>query len=171
MPFDLNGNFIEFPIVKQQMSNWCWAACTVSVCSFYDRLSNVSQKKLAADLLHQPVCDSPRFFPACNKILDFGDSLSHVGHLNGQAVQSFLTPEQLDHSIGSGNPIGCQIDVPGIGGHAVLIVSGKKDGSGQLFLHVADPSDASILTIPYIQLRNNFRGLGGRWIRTYFIKP
>jgi len=171
MPFDPNGNPIEFPIVKQQMSNWCWAACTVSVCSFYDSLSSVSQKKLAADLLRQPVCNTPRFFTACNKILDLGDSLHYVGHLNGQVVQSFLTPEQIDSSIGNRNPIGCQIDVPGIGGHAVLIVSGKKDATGQLFLHVADPSDASILTMPYLQLRNNFRGLGGRWIRTYLIKP
>jgi hypothetical protein len=96
--------------------------------------------------------------------------LSFVGHLNGDPIDSFLTQDQLVATINQ-NFIGCEMDIPSVGGHAVLIVSTTKDPSGSLFVHVADPSDASVLTIPYQQLRDNFRGLNGKWIRSYIVKP
>lgn len=169
MPFDHNGNFTEFLIERQLMSNWCWAACTKSVCEFYGTNPGITQKRLVATALKLPACNTTRFFPACNKGFDLGISLDFVGHLQGDPVNSSLSENDVAVALKRGI-IGCQLDVPSIGGHAVLIISGRRDPSGSLFVHVADPSDASILTMSYLKLRNNFRGLGGRWIRSYFTK-
>ena len=168
MPFDHNGSLTEFVIERQLMTNWCWAACTTSVCEHFNTNPGLTQKKLVSTRLQIPACNTPKFFPACNKTEDLGKALQFVGHLAGDPVQSSLTAEQVIDAL-KNHFIGCQMDIPGVGGHAVLIVSGKLD-AGSLFVHVADPSDASILTMSYLQLRNNFRGLGGRWIRSYFIK-
>ena len=171
MPFDFNDIVNnEFPIERQRMSNWCWAACTVSVCTFYERTQTFSQQKLVASVLDMPVCASIRPFPACNKTFDFGRALQRVGHLSGDAIESPLTPQDLANGLRRG-PVGCQMEIPQIGGHAVIVISGKLNTSGALLLRVADPSDGSILSMSFSALRNNFRGLDGRWVRSYFTKP
>jgi hypothetical protein len=169
MPFDHNGNYTEFPIERQLMTNWCWAACTQSVCEYYGTNQGITQKRLVAIALKLPICNTPRYFPACNKTYDFGTSLDYVGHLDGDPVESSLAEDNVSAAVRHG-VIGCQMEIPRIGGHAVLIISARRDSTGTLFLHIADPSDASILTMRYQQFRNDFRGTGGRWIRTYFIK-
>jgi Papain-like cysteine protease AvrRpt2 len=172
MPFKFNTTPVnEFPIEKQQMSNWCWAACTISIRGFYNKNQTLSQKQLVARVLQMPVCTSPRPLPPCNKTFDFGEALNNAGHLSGHAVEKPLSQNDLAVALQAGRPIGCQMEIPQIGGHAVIIISGKPDNSGALFLKVADPSDGSILSMSFSMLRNNFRGIGGRWVRSYFTKP
>jgi len=172
MPFDFNDiNTNQFPVERQRMSNWCWAACTVSLCNFYARSEIFSQPQIVARILNMPGCNSSMPFPSCNKIFDFGLALNDVGHLDGNEVENPLSAGDLLNSLNRGRPIGCQMDIPQIGGHAVVIISGRSDNSGLLVLRVADPSDGSILTMSFVALRNNFRGLGGRWVRSYFTKP
>ena len=172
MPFEFDENFKnEFSIEKQQMSNWCWAACTVSIHRFYEKDPAFSQRQLVAKVLQMPICTKPKPLPPCNKTFDFGKALHALGHLFGNSIDSPLLPLELNSELESGRPVGCQMDIPQIGGHVVIVISGKQDNSGNLFLQVADPSDASILGMSFSALRNNFRGIGGRWVRSYFTKP
>lgn len=172
MPFEFNNDFEnEFPIEQQRMSNWCWAACTVSLCTFYERIRPFSQQQLVAMILNMPICASIRPFPACNKTFDFGRALSNAGHLSGNPIESPLSPGDLAVPLRRGRPVGCQMEIPQIGGHVVIAISGRTDTFGDLVLRVADPSDGSILSLTFSALRNNFRGLGGRWVRSYLTKP
>jgi hypothetical protein len=118
-----------------------------------------------------PICTSPKPLPPCNKIFDFGLALNNMGHLSGISVERPLTQAELRIALQQGRPVGCQMEIPQIGGHAVIVVSGKPDSSGSLFLRVADPSDGSILSISFSALRSNYRGIGGQWVRSYFTKP
>src|SRR6266498_5383914 len=165
MPFDFNDDFgNEFPIEQQRMSNWCWAACAVSVCTFYERRQPFSQQQLVAKVLDMPACVSIRPFPACNKTFDFGQALHRVGHLSGDPIENPLSPGDLAAALRAGRPVGCQMEIPQIGGHVVIVISGRMDTFGVLVLRVADPSDGSILSMSFSALRNNFRGLDGRWV-------
>jgi len=172
MPFEFDESFTnKFSIEKQQMSNWCWAACTVSIHKFYEKNTAFSQRQLVSKVLQMPICTTPKPLPPCNKTFDFGKALNTVGHLFGNSIDNPLLPDELDKELQAGRPVGCQMDIPQIGGHAVIVISGTTDTSGTLFLRVADPSDASILSMSFSMLRNNFRGIGGRWVRSYFTKP
>jgi hypothetical protein len=169
MPFTFNEIQDEFPIEQQLMKKWCWAACTVSIRRFYASDSSFTQQQLAAKLLKIPACVSPKPLPPCNKPFDLGIALDSVGHLL-DPVESPLAPNKLAATVQTGRPVGCQMQIPGIGGHAVIVISAKTIGN-TLFLRVADPADGSINTMSFSSLRNNYRDLGGRWTRSYFTKP
>jgi len=166
MPF--YHDFISFPIEEQLHSNWCWAACTVAVCRYYDSYPGITQPRLVAQVFDFPPCETGIPYPRCNQNCDFAIPLKHVGHLMGDTIDDPLSELQLLGALQSGM-VGCQIDVPIIGGHAVLVVSAKKD-SGKAMFHVADPSDGSMNTMSFYELRNNFRETHGRWVRSYMIR-
>jgi len=176
MPFNFNeSGWNEFPIEQQQLSNWCWAACAVSISTFYEGRKTLTQPVVASSILNLPICNAvrPPIIP-CNKTLDLGIALDKVRHLNGVPIDSPLSPNGLATALGRGTPVGCQMEIPRPDGraigHAIIVVSGKLDNAGTLFLRVADPSDGSINSMSFSSLRNNYRGTGGLWIRSYFTK-
>jgi hypothetical protein len=172
MPFNLNDPFDnDFPIERQRMSNWCWAACTTAISNFYEEERRFTQGQLVAKMLNMPICRSISPSIMCNKKKDYGAALDNMGHLSNHTIEGPLSSDQLLAALRTGRPIGCQMDIPQIGGHAVVIISGKTDSNNRLFLRVADPSDGSILVMSFSSMRNNFRATGGRWVRTYLTKP
>ncbi len=171
MPFNLNETGNDFPIEQQRLSNWCWAACAVSISTFYEGMKIMTQSDLVASILKIPACATGKPIPACNKTLDLEIVLDRIRHLDGDPVEVPLSADNLNASLKRGKPVGCQMDIPGIGGHAVIVVGGRFDSMGRLFVRVADPSDGSINSMSFVSLRNNYRSTGGRWIRSYFTKP
>jgi hypothetical protein len=157
----------DFPIERQLMSNWCWAASTLSLCRFYSDLNVPGQRQFVASLLHIPACAAPVSRPACNQTFNLGDAIRQAGHLHGDPVDGPLLPQNLVHVLSSFGPVSCQMDIPGIGGHAVVIVDAKTDEGQNVFLRVADPADGSMLITTFRDFRNNYRGTNGRWIRSY----
>jgi len=158
---------VDFPIQRQLMSNWCWAACTVSICTFYEDGTNEDQRQFVADTLGNPICSSDADLDICNETFDFGIALDNVGHLT-EKVDSVLTITQLKNALNQG-VVGCQLEIPGIGGHVVVAVQARTTGNN-VFVQVADPSDGSLLIMPYAELKNGYRGTGGSWIRSYLTK-
>jgi hypothetical protein len=63
------------------------------------------------------------------------------------------------------------MQLPDIGGHAIILIRAQQNPAGSTTLTIGDPADGSILTMSYDIFRNNFRGHGGYWIRSYFTKP
>jgi len=170
MPFNYAG--IEPVVQKQRFTNWCWAAATVYVCSIYKTHPGLTQAQLAASVLQLPACASGFPYPICNQTCDLSMALQKVGHLHTAPVNSPLTAQQLVNIFTTGpRPLGCQINLPGIGGHAVVISNIITDHTGRLFLKVADPFDGAMLTMPYEHFRNDYRGHKGNWIRSYYTGP
>ncbi len=83
MPFDFTESGIEFPIEQQRLSNWCWAACGVSLSTFYEGRKIMTQQGLVSRILNIPACASGRPLPACNRTLDLEVVLDRLNHLNG----------------------------------------------------------------------------------------
>jgi hypothetical protein len=160
------------PNIQQQiMSNWCWAACTVYVCSLYQSHPGITQRQLVAEVLNNPICSSNFPSPNCNAQLDLAIAFRKVGHLSpNQPIERPLTPDEIISAFEVNRPIGCQIRFPSFG-HAVVISDIRISNANQLFLVVADPGSGSINTVPYSILRNNYLNHGGLWTRTYFTQP
>ena|SRR5258705_7146898 len=171
MPFEFNETPGEFPIEQQRLSNWCWAACAVSISTFYEGKKIMTQLNLVSRVLSLPICATGKPIPACNRTLDLEIVLDKIQHLKGDPVEGPLSGQMLHAALKKGRPVGCQMELPAIGGHAVIVVSAKVDTMGTMFLRVADPSDGSINSMSFSSLRNNYRATGGRWIRSYFTKP
>jgi hypothetical protein len=160
------AEFGSLQIERQQFSNWCWAASTQYICSWFDQGFSLSQAQIVADVLGQASCAFNPNNSFCNQTRDFSEALNFFGHLDRE-IDDILSAEQLEGQFQRiSAPIGCQMELPGIGGHAVVITDVQKSSLG-LFLAVADPGDGSMLTMRYEIFRANYRGNGGAWIRTY----
>lgn len=155
----------DFAIQQQQMSEWCWAACTSAICSFYNDNPVPSQPELEAALNSKPSCAYGPLTEFCNDPCDLETSLTYVTHL-GQAFSDVLLPDFVLNELSRQKPICCQMDIPGIGGHAVIIVDVQQNNS-QVMLQVADPANGQIMPMLYEDFRDNYRGGGGTWNRSY----
>ncbi len=155
-----------FPVQRQLLSNWCWAASTLGISLYYHKPPPFTQQQFVAQALNQPICGMAAPNPYCNQTFDFGQALKTVGHLKTPAIPNPLLPNDLYNALQQA-PVGCQMILPTLGGHAVVVVDGYYDGGGQLIVRVADPMDGTIVVMPFDQFRNNFRKTGGYWARTY----
>lgn len=157
---------INFPIEKQLMSNWCWAAVTASVCRFYNG-PPINQKQIVAKVKAKPICATSPLIQFCNDTANIDDALQSVGHL-AQPFNQALSVQHTINELAGGKPISCQLYLPSLGGgHAVIIYGAFADTSNKLMLRVADPADGMLLVMPYQQLLNNYRNVQGQWIRSY----
>jgi hypothetical protein len=159
---------VPFDIEKQLMGNWCWASCTQYVIRYYTT-KNFSQQKIVADVLNQPICKT---HPAtiCNQQRSLDIPLHFTHHLNGNPINNPLTPPQIRTELDGGKLICCQMYIPERGGHAVVISSYFINNLNELILEVNDPGDGTQFNISYLAMVNNFRGWGGKWLRTYLTK-
>ncbi|MCR8557261.1 hypothetical protein KXD93_06395 [Mucilaginibacter sp. BJC16-A38] len=155
----------DFPIQQQQMSQWCWAACTAAICAFYQDSPVPTQPELEATLNHKPSCAFGPLTDFCNDTCNLADALTEVGHLN-QAYDDVLPVDTVVNELAAQKPVCCQMDIPGIGGHVVIIVDARQSNS-QVMLQVADPANGQIIPMLYEELRDNYRGGGGTWNRSY----
>lgn len=157
---------LTFPIEKQIMSNWCWAAITASVCRYYNG-PNLNQKQIVAIITGKAICATSPPIPFCNETADIGVAFKSVNHLE-TPINSSLSPTDIVKFLTNGQVIGCQIYLPALGGgHAVIIYGAFADSNDRLILRVADPADSTLLIMPYQQFRTNYKNSGGQWIRSY----
>jgi len=154
---------------RQIMTNWCWAASTVVISKYYNPAGNLNQRQVVAKLLNKPPCALPMPNPICNVKQDFSVSLNTYGYL-AQAVNTTVSQDDLINSIKNKRLVGCQMDFSDMGGHAIVITN-IINSQSQVYLEIADPAVDSLFNISYQQFRDNYRGLGGQWARTYFTKP
>jgi hypothetical protein len=157
----------NYPVEMQDMSNWCWAASASALSNFYSPSGQSMQRQIVAGVLQLPACGGSELSAACNETADFTDVLNFVSHLQSPALDSILDRESLISQLSTNNPVGCQMNIPGIGGHIVVVVGATQDSAGNLFVTVADPADGTLPVMTFDQLRTNYRGNGGQWVRTY----
>jgi hypothetical protein len=157
----------SFPVELQEMSNWCWAASASALSNFYNSSGQSMQRQIVAGVLQLAACGGGMLSAACNETADFTDVLNFVSHLQSPALDATLDIGTLIAQLSTNNPVGCQMNIPGIGGHIVVVVAATQGSSGNLFVTVADPADGTLPVMTFDQLRTNYRGNGGQWVRTY----
>jgi hypothetical protein len=165
VPANTSVGSADFPVELQQLSNWCWAASALALSNFYGPGGQFTQQQIVAGVLNMPICGIGPPNPVCNLLADFTKVLTFVSHFNSE--QPPLDQSTLIAQLSTNNPVGCQMNIPGIGGHIVLIVAAMTDANDQLFVTVADPSDGTLPVMTFTQFCDNFRDHGGQWATAY----
>lgn len=165
VPVDVN---LRFRIQRQQQSNWCWAACSVSVRRFYRSASTLTQCQLVDRERGRNDCCTAGRSAACNRPNRTAHVLQRLGHLRSLAESSVPYYMLRDESA-AGRPTFLRIQWSGGGRHAVL-ATGVEDGDFVIVCDpgrpsAADPNLGTTSIVDYETLRTNYRGRGS-WIAT-----
>jgi hypothetical protein len=161
---------LNFRIQKQMMSNWCWAAVSSSIRSFYQPSGPMTQGEIASEILGLPYCSMVPPLPPCDQKADLSAVLSRYNFLSEQmdvAAELGVISGEISHN----RPVCCQVYYEELGGHFVVIYGcGTVDpaDAGSTAIYLADPMDGGSRLLTYHQLVAGYRG--GLWSKTYLTK-
>jgi hypothetical protein len=156
---------LDFQMQKQEHSNWCWAAVSVSVDRFFDSGSSWQQCGMAHAELGLPCCEGTD--QRCNKPFFLEQALDRVGRLKGSPQPAPLSFSQIKLELDAGHPVGVRIEWNDGSGHFVLI-TGYNETPGVQRLTIDDPFyDRS--RVSYSGFLNRYQG-SGAWTGTFFLK-
>lgn len=156
-----NEKIINVPQIKQEQSNWCWAACAEMVLRYYDG-SAVRQCEFANELFDRTECCLEPSSPACNRPCEMLDisNLYLSKHIHSKLLEKAVPFFKLQSEIDADRPVEVVYFWRDWGkpGHSVIVHGWRIDGQEE-FVHVNDPADGpatmsgivaySELLIPY----------------------
>jgi len=167
---------LKFVMQKQLQTQWCWAAVTSSVATYFKNLG-WSQCKLANDqmqlnkppegtgppLVGTPCC-SQGSSQLCNRPWYLDKALTRTRNF-GAMSQGALTLAKVKSEIGAGRPIGVRIGWPGTSSGHFVAIGGYAEPN---ILHVRDPwfGDSNQ---PYETFKSSYQG--ARWTHSYTVTP
>jgi len=153
-------------IETQEMSEWCWAAVSVSVDRFFNPGSGVRQCDVAQQVLNlnSNCCGNKQ---ACNEPALLQDALKAIGRFK-DAVGRRLRFTEIQTEINiRRRPVCVRIGWEEGGGHFVMIDQFIELTSGDQLVHVLDPLYPNSL-IHYDDFVSEYQG-DGRWTGTFFV--
>lgn len=164
---------LRFRIQRQPQSQWCWAACSVSVRRYYRPASTLTQCQLVNSRRGRNDCCTNGSSSACNRPDDTRGVLDSLGHLNTR-TNSSVSYQDLRHQSNAGRPTFLRIRWSGGGSHAVL-ATGVEDGNFVIVCDpgrssAADPNLGTTSVVAYNTLRTAYNG-SGSWTATGTTKP
>jgi hypothetical protein len=153
-----------FTVPHQEQDNWCWAAVSVAVETYYGG-ANWSQCDLAGVQLGLGCCSNP--IPnACDVPFYLDRSLAGVGCFD-RYVSGSVPYSSVQTEIGARRPLCCRIQWS-VGGHFVAISDWRIDASGTEYVGVQDPDNGyNFQTLS--EFTNSYRSAGS-WSDTYFTR-
>ena len=157
----------DIPCVRQEQSNWCWAACIHMVLS-----QAKSQAQIVNAALDLTDCQINGSSSACNKALRLDGAPPSVSSaltsngLSGTPVPDRLTEPELESAL-QDSPVIVAFNGGGAGGHVVLVVA-SDSGSGQTLFLVNDPRPANAHSAwkTHEEIRMGLSLGLGRWTET-----
>ena len=156
---------LTFSMQRQQQTQWCWAAVSVSVVAYYDAGTSWTQCQMVCQELDQSSCCGDGSTQACNQPWYLDQALTRAGALvrKEPAPSTGLGP--ANDEIQAGRPVCARIGWSGGGGH-VVVIEGYRYDREQIALD--DPwSGASDL--PVNTFRAAYQG-NGTWTHSYLTK-
>jgi hypothetical protein len=162
-----------FPVVRdlafseqyQLESEWCWAATTVSITTYYDAASTWTQCLLVNQAFNQTTCCQDGSSTACNQPGYPDQALTITGHLasTSSGKPSF---DAIVSQIDAGHPVSIAIYWNGGGGHNPAVSGYDGSTSAAPMIDIQDP-----IYGPSTQDFNSFPGSyngGATWGESYF---
>ena len=151
---------LSFVVQHQLQTNWCWAAVTASIASFYRPSDGWTQCRIVNDRLGQAACCQNGSSMQCNQPWYLDRALTRVGHLSGY-TSAALSMSQIRSEIDAGRPLGIRIGWVTGGGHFV----GLRGYSDQGLVDVQDPWYGA-QSLDYATFRSGYHGVG-KWTHSY----
>lgn len=151
---------LDFTMVGQDLSNWCWAATSVSVVAYYEHRAPMRQCEYATSKVGWNCCP-PGSDGGPNDVLWALDDA--LGNRLAAAVPRPLRFEEIVDEIAARRPICCHLTIGA--GHFNVIVG--YDGDTRE-IDIADPLYGSHDNLAYDQFCSNYRG--GRWDYSYLTR-
>jgi hypothetical protein len=160
---------LGFQVERQEKSNWCWAAVSLSIHKFFKPASARRQCGVAGALLKLPCCGN--FTRKCNEPESLTSALRHFARLN-RVVQRVPEFGEIQTEINAGRPVCARFEwttgaFKGFGHFAV--VCGFDAALGGSVVIVEDPFYGRSRR-PYEQIVRSYQFNRGQWTHTYFIK-
>lgn len=156
---------VDFIIQRQDQTNWCWAAGSVSVATYFGML-DLSQCDLVNNQLAQTTCCRFGNSPACDRPWYPDRSLSAVrcyaGFRRGPLDMATLFTELV-----AGRPVGIGIHWRQGGGHFVIAI-GADTSAGTMV--IADPWEARTWRASYGMVCHAYDGTDGVWRAVYLCR-
>jgi hypothetical protein len=163
------SNQIPFPMQSQQQSNWCWAAVSASVASYYNTPGPSGrpwqQCEIANAEFGVATCCQNGSSIVCNKDWYLDKALQRVNHLAGPATPGPAPFASITQEIDSNHLVGVRIGWYGDGGHFVAL-SGYDDTNGNQIVDVEDPIYGPS-TYDYSVFCTAYQSGTGAWTNTY----
>ncbi len=168
---------MRFEIEKQRRGNWCWAAVTNSLLSFFKADNSLTQCKIVQECFSvvtayqtETDCCQHSRRPECNRDFKLVDALDLMGLLSLRCRYP-LSLDEIREQINQGVPVAARIAWRGGGAHFVVItavVTDPKDDNNT-WLRVADPKDQAASYITYHALKHRYKG-EGEWTHSYLFE-
>ena len=169
---------MRFEIEKQRRGNWCWAAVTNSLLSFFDAANERTQCDLVKECFgrskeHKTETNCCEFSrrKECNRTFKLVDALDNMG-LSSSRCNYPLSLSEIREQINQGAPVGVRIGWKSGGGHFVVITAvGPPDprGESHTWLRIADPKDPAASYLTYRTLKSRYKGEGS-WTHSYLFE-
>jgi Papain-like cysteine protease AvrRpt2 len=161
---------LPFIMQTQLQTNWCWAAVSASISSFFGGPAGASggpwqQCEVANCALTQTACCMNGASPACNQDWYLEEGLTCVSHLAGPVSSGPSPYANIKNEIDNDRPVGVRIGWYGDGGHFVC-VTGYDDSTGTQFVNVDDPWYGPS-TYEYTAFGTAYQSGAGGWTHTY----
>lgn len=157
---------LPFAMQRQQQTQWCWAATSVSVALYYRPTSGWTQCQMVNLEKGQTTCCQNGSTPECNQPNVLDSPLRRAGVLD-HMVWGTVTYDAAKEQILVQRPLPLRIQWAGGGGHFIAI-QGVALYFGT-YVAIGDswygPSD-----ITWKTLFGTYQG-SGTWTHTYFTKP
>ncbi len=142
-----NEKVINVPQIKQEQSNWCWAACAEMILHYYGGTTGttIQQCEFADELFGRTECCSEPSSLACNRPCEIRDvsDLYSSQDIHSELVNNPVPFSTLQSEIGDGRPVEVAYFWGDNGGpgHLVIVRGWRIDGNEE-FVHVNDPADS-----------------------------
>lgn len=158
----------QFPIQKQEHSEWCWAAVALSVEKYFNSASTLTQREIAQNVLvtKSSATDCSKDVAACNVPAKLSDALRVIGRLRGNPAGP-VRFEEITQEIDARRPVCVRIEWDGEGSHFVVITGYEILRAGARHVVVADPQYPGSL-MDFDEFQNKYHG-DGKWVETFFV--
>ncbi|MGY8662415.1 papain-like cysteine protease family protein [Bradyrhizobium sp. UFLA05-109] len=154
-----------FSVEIQQQSEWCWAAVSSSVASFFGS-SAWTQCSIASGELAPLNCCGGDASDGCNQPWYLDRALTRVGHFDHIAA-SDATFAVVQGEINGGRPLGCRIAWAGGSAHFVALGGWSVTADGSQYVMVCDPYYGPT-TKKYADFVSAYMTTGDSWTHSYF---
>jgi hypothetical protein len=163
---ELDWSRLDFTMQRQEQTQWCWAATSVSVAAHYDPHGRWSQCAMVNAEKGLDICCRDGGGEACNKpnVLDGPLKRAEIFDHKEPAPAAF---DAVRREIDAGRPLAWRIGWEGGGGHFAVIEGYQR--TGEPWVAVEDPHWGAT-DLPVSMLTGGSYQGTGRWTHSYFTR-